>query len=856
MMRNMKENDSYPIDTYRTNITDAVLAHEACLVKAEPGAGKTTRIPLYLLDAVKGQILVLEPRRLAARLSAERAAWFLDERCGETVGYRIRQDSKVSPGTRVTFITEGLFVRLLHQDPKLQAVDVVVLDEFHERNIHTDVALALVRHLQATARPDLKLLVMSATLDTEALETYLGNAAVFDAKGSVFPVETENIAAQNESKARTRGWEPGVVQAVVRMINDSRCPGNILVFLTGIGDILKIISLLRKEIPAGRAEVLPLAADLSFQEQRKVFKKTEKRKVIVSTNVAETSLTLPDITGVVDLGLAKIPAFSPWSGIPTLEVRRISRASAVQRAGRAGRTARGVVYRLYSKAEFLAQDPFTPPDILRLDLSHVFLDVMALGLSPEILQWFEPPGDKNLAAAYELLALLGAIDEHSQITGFGKQLAALPLHPRLGAVAVSGAETGCPEDALLAACLISEGFIVRNEITGHEETPCDVSFQLDLLKQPKQFDRFFINKQKAKTVQGLYCSLSKQLGLKRQLPTQRTDQKKIAGCLLRGFPDRLAVKRTVKKARKGGSPLYNFCMGRGGMISERSVLCLDPPDYFIALDATENPKANAAKGTQVWAGSKIDLSMLKADPGGLVRKETVRAFNEKKGTVQVSHDIYYGKLKIETLGGGEVSKDAGGEELAKMLKENWPYPFDDDAPVEEYHARIELLSSNNIWHNCPVFRGDMFDLLLEALCHGKQSLRELEQHPLEQHLLEQLGQEDRETLRRFAPKQLRLDNGKKLNICYESGKAPRAEAFIQDLFGVGSIPVIGGGKVSVRLHLLAPNRRVAQITDDLPRFWKGSYHEVVKDLRRRYPKHYWPERPAGARPVLLKKDAG
>ncbi|MCP4148988.1 MAG: ATP-dependent RNA helicase, partial [bacterium] len=355
----MKELGHYPIDSHLQDISDALRTNNTCLIKAEPGAGKTTRVPLHLLDSVEGEILVLEPRRLAARLSAERSAWFLDEKCGLKVGYRISQDKKVSRETRLTFITEGLFVRLLRDNPTLNTIGAVVLDEFHERNIHTDIALTLIRNLQHSKRPDLKLIVMSATLDSSLLENYLNSnndkkndnkndnntdnntdtnakkikTDVFDIKGRSFPVEIEYITEGKSAWRIEKNWEDRVAMAVNKMVNDPRCPGNILVFLTGIGDIMIAKRRLERLFKPGEFSILPLAAGLPLKEQQRIFEETGPRKIVLSTNVAETSLTIPGITGVIDLGFAKLAAHAPWSGMPTLEVKRISQASAVQRGG-------------------------------------------------------------------------------------------------------------------------------------------------------------------------------------------------------------------------------------------------------------------------------------------------------------------------------------------------------------------------------------------------------------------------------------------------------------------------------------------------------------------------------------------
>jgi ATP-dependent helicase HrpB len=861
----MKEFGQYPIDPHLQGIAESLQKGSTCLIKAEPGAGKTTRVPLYLLSIIKGEILVLEPRRLAARLSAHRSAWFLDETCGKQVGFRIRQDSQVSGETRLTFITEGIFVRLLRDNPILKGVGAVVLDEFHERNIYTDIALALVRKLQQTRRLDLKLLVMSATLDTTALEKYLEDAAVFDVEGRAYPVEVEYISERISDGYKEKKWEGKVASAVKRLLKDPRCPGNILVFLTGIGEIMRAKQGLEREIPDHETLILPLAADLPLQEQQRVFREEGRRKIVLSTNVAETSLTIPGITGVIDPGFAKIPAHAPWSGMPTLEIKRISQSSAIQRAGRAGRTQSGLVYRLYSKAEFLNRDQFTPPDIQRIDISHALLEVMNLGYSPELMPWFDPPEEKNLESALQLLTFLGAIGSSGELTDFGKKLSQLPLHPRLAAVVAAGLETGCGEDALLAACLISEGFVLKRDVISissredEEGEPCDLSMQMDLLKSSihrnngiSPYPSRFLETRKQKQVLALYRSLARIYRLPDIPPPGKTDHQKLSRCLFRGYPDRVGQRREIndKRKKKRAPALYNFCLGRGGMIGQGSFLFNKKPKFLIAIDAVENLKSDAAKGVVIRACTTVTPEILKEDPAGMLKREQREEFHQKEGTLFVWQDLYYGRLKVESQKVGVLEEGRGH---AQMLAENWPYPFDNDEPLKVYHRRAALLDQYEIPHNCPIFTGEMLELFFESICEGIASLKELKKKPLEEYIYDQLGQSDREVLAAYVPTEIKLKNGKPLSIYYRERKEPWAEILIQHCYGLMETPSIMLGKHRLILHLLGPNHRVAQVTDDLAGFWQGSYSEVRKELSRRYPKHYWPENPSRAEPEALKR---
>jgi len=851
----MKEFGQYPIDSHLNSIGSAITKGDnrsTCLIKAEPGSGKTTRVPLYLLSLIKGGILVLEPRRLAARLAAERCAWFLDEPCGQRVGFRIRRQHKTSKDTRLTFITEGLFLRLLRNNPLLEEIGAVVIDEFHERNIYTDIALALVRILQQKQRADLKLAMMSATLDTTSLEEYLEDAAVFDLGGRIFPVHVEYLPGDNLGMHMARKWQEETIGAIKQMLADSRCSGNILVFLTGMGQIMELKSRLQKEIPE-EADIFPLAADLPLHQQQQVFIENKKRKVILSTNVAETSLTIPGITGVIDLGLAKIPVLAPWSGMPTLETRRISQSSAIQRAGRAGRTQGGVVYRLYSKPEFLNREQFTPPDVQRIDISHVILELMNLGYSPDFLPWFESPEEKNLESAFQLLRMLGAISIGGEITSLGRKFSRLPLHPRLSAVVLAGIDFGMGEDALAAACLISEGFVFKGANFGEKDDygePCDLTVQIDAIKaaihsrpELSPYPPQLLDNRKTKRVMDLYRTLAKNCKIKPVLPAGKTNPKILSRCLLRGYPDRVAQRREGKK-------LYNFCLGRGGTIGKDSFVYKRKPGYLIAIDAVENLKKNAAKGIAIRACSSIQPDTLKEDPGQLIKFVKKEEFHRGKGVHIMRQEVYYGNLKIESQNLGPVHQT---KNLAQELTRGWPYPFASDEPLKTYHGRVELLNRYKIPNNCPIFSGEMLELFFEYICEGLDSLKQLIEKPLEYYIYNQLTGSDRRVLDTQTPLEMNLKNGKKLKIFYKEGKEPWAEIMIHDCYGLKEHPAILAGKQRVKLYLLGPNRRPAQVTGDLKGFWTGSYREVRKVLSRRYPKHYWPENPAQATPVALKR---
>ncbi len=821
------------------SIVQSVKEFPVVLLKAGTGAGKTTRVPISLISHFPRKILVLEPRRLAARLSAEFSAQLLEESAGGQVGYQIRHDKKLSDQTRVLFITEGLFVRMLLQDSELQDYSVIVLDEFHERNIYTDQALSLLLHLQKTRRPDLKILIMSATLDTQKLEKFLGEQTpVFDIPGNPFPIEIEYHAPE-EGKIRHRNslLEDKLAESVEQMLHDRRCEKNILVFLSGLGEIRSAQSRLRPLEEKYGVEVLALASSLSPQEQEKVFKKSSRRKIVLATNVAETSLTLPDITGVIDLGLAKVSGYAPWSGMPTLDVQRISKASATQRAGRAGRTQAGVVYRLYSQMDFSLRDDFLKPDILRLELSNFVLDVLSLGFRLEDLTWLDAPCEKDLQSAYEQLQLLGAIDSQLNITPKGSRMGGIPLPPRLASLILAGEEFECEEDAFWAACLISEGIILRQFHYDEKDVSCDLVFQIELIKDYLRGElknaHYLIDLKKVERIQKLFQMLSPQK--EKLLPTK---SKELNRALFYTYPDRIGIKRKSAKVNKQGIVYYNFCQGKGGSLDEKSVLSIHLPDYFIAIDGKEDIKGNAARGIQIRMASGLDKNLLKEDPAHFLKKEMVSEFDEKKGENRVFFELFYGKIKIETLKGNIAGGAKDSILLCDLLRANWPYPFADEDALERYHAKIALLDEFMIEHNCPVFKGEMFDLFVAMICEGYQSLNELKEKSLALFIEEQLGEIEKGILDDYTPDYLLLPSGRKAKIEYaENG--PMVETFLQNVLDIQKTPTVMQGRLKLKMSLLAPNRRPIQVTNDLESFWNGSYVEIRKEMKRRYPKHRW-----------------
>ncbi|MBM4250587.1 MAG: ATP-dependent helicase HrpB [Deltaproteobacteria bacterium] len=848
-----------PITPFLAEITGSLSSRGIAIVKAEPGAGKTTQLPRALLDAVRGRIVVLEPRRLAARLSAERIAQEMGEACGETVGYSIRFGSKQSGRTRVLFVTEGVFLRLLQDDPELRGVEAVVIDEFHERHLHTDLALAAVAALRQSRRADLKLVVMSATLDTRSLEQFLPGAAVFDIPGRTFPVTIDYLTGLENHPI-----EEQVVSATKRMTEDPRCQGDILVFLPGMQDIRRCAERLAQTL-RDQVSPLPLAADLSPAEQARVFAPSAKRKVILATNVAETSLTIPGVTGVIDVGLAKIAGHAAWSGIATLDVKKISQAAAIQRSGRAGRMAPGVAYRLYSEGDFLGRQPFTAPDIRRLDLAEVFLTVQDLrdrsGLPVArfdvALPWFEAPMEAAVVSARQLLRQLGAITDTDQITIRGRSMARLPFHPRLSAIIVAGQEAGCGEAALAAATLISEGMVFKRGAQPAVRTDCDLRLQIDAVARLEAGARLApatlaaaIDMGKVKHVVSVYRQLAGRLKLGDWPGPGLADDERLTKCLLAGFPDRVAKKRNLpQNSSRNQPPLYNFCLGRGGYLGESSTV--RDASFILVFDASEAASRSADRGVMIFAASALSPAVLQDGTSTLVMHRTQPIWVDDGSRADVFEQVKYGELIVSEARLPASSHYAAQlEELLRAkLAEVWPKPFDDDSDLVSYHARLAWLVQAGEGEGFPTFDGEMLELLQAEICGGKRSFKDILERSLGSYIEEQLSYAQQEALRRGAPTELKLANGRRLKVHYELHRDPYISGFVQDFYGLTETPRLAG-KTGLTVQVLGPNRRPLQVTGDLAGFWQRHYPALRAELGRKYPKHFWPEQPATAGPFL------
>jgi ATP-dependent helicase HrpB len=796
--------EALPIDAVLPRILETLRDQPAVVLEAPPGAGKTTRVPPALLDLVPGEVVVLEPRRIAARAAAVRVAQEMGERPGGTVGYQVRFDEVASARTRLRFVTEGILARRLLADPELRGVSALVLDEFHERHLPGDLTFALAQRLL----PKVKLVVMSATLDAAPLAEHLG-AATVRSEGRRFPVEIEHLSQPDERRLGDQ------VAAAVRKLTVPGTEGDVLVFLPGAAEIRHASQACAELAAARDLLVLPLHGDLPAEDQDRALAPGRRRKVILSTNVAETSVTVPGVSAVVDSGLARIAGHSPWSGLPSLQVAKISRASAVQRAGRAGRTGPGRALRLYTRHDFDSRPEHHAPEIERLDLAGMLLDLRAAGLDPERLSWLDPPPPGATQAAHELLRRLGALDASGAATPLGRECARFPLHPRLSRILMEAAGRGFPAEGCAVAALLNERDLRRDREapTG----PSDVLELLDALQSRRGVD--------AQTARRVEQARDQLLRIARPAKSTRgaSRDEAVLVSVLAGFPDRVAKRR-------GAEVL--LASGGAAQLSRESAVREAP--LMVAVDAEERRDAGRARAVVRLASAIEPDWLLDLQPDSL-REETQLVWEPSRERVELTSRLLYEKLALE-----ESRKPAPpSPEAARLLLEHA-----DGIPDPELAARLEARLALARAHAPELPHLDV-RAALEQAAAGATSLAELRAVDFGSMLLDGRS---RAALDRLAPEQVTLANGRKVKVEYAEGQPPAIRSRLQDFFGAARGPAICDGRVPLTLHLLAPNGRAQQVTQDLAGFWERHYPAVRRELMRKYPRHSWPENGATATP--------
>lgn len=849
-----------PVDSILPQIIESLRHHPNLVIEAPPGAGKTTRVPIALLDAGLaggGDVWVLEPRRLAARMAARHVAEERGEPLGETVGYQVRFEEVAGPRTRLRFLTEGVLTRRLLRDPMLERVGVVVVDEFHERHLQADLALALLARLQRTARPDLKLAVMSATLDVAPVSGFLGQAPLLKSEGRMFDVAIEHLPRPDE-----RPLADQVIAALGRLI-ERGLDGDVLVFLPGAAEIRRAQSSCAGLAAKHDLLVFPLHGDLSADEQDRAVKSAGQRKVILSTNVAESSVTIDGVVAVIDSGLARVAGHSPWSGVPTLTVSRISKASAIQRAGRAGRTRPGKCLRLFTETDFLARPDHDTPEIAREDLAEIALELHSAGIGDlKSFEWFESPPAKAIEAADELLIRLGAIDSGGSVTPVGQRMLDFPLHPRQSKLLVEAQARGAGRQACLIAALIGERDIAAGNLFGEQRRKTEGASEhgpSDLLRRLDQFA--------AAEAAGFSPSAVRDLGLdpaavravdrvSRQLQRQLqrlsgrgrdagATAKKHSGyedeallvSILAGYPDRVARRRNVNSTNRD----LLLSNGTGSILSPESVV--QDALFLVAVDAEDR-----RTGTVVRIASRIEPEWLIDLFANRLVETTEAVWNSVAQRVEVWQRLSYDQLVIDEQRAKTVQGDTAASVLAQAALTAGLDRFIDRDKLDKFLARISFLAETFPEAGILPIDEDLVHKALVDLCRGLNSFAELRaaaSSGLIEALRLRLTPEQMRLLNRMAPEQISIAGRRNLRINYEPGKPPWIESRLQDFFGMTDGPRIADGRVSLVLHLLAPNQRPLQITTDLAGFWQRVYPQVRRELSRRYPRHHWPEYPPG-----------
>ncbi|MCX7644031.1 MAG: ATP-dependent helicase HrpB [Rhodobacteraceae bacterium] len=814
-----------PIEAALPELLGALRAAGRAVLQAPPGAGKTTRVPLALLEAglAPGRIVMLEPRRLAARAAAERMAEMLGEAAGGTVGYRIRGETRSSAATRIEVVTEGILTRMLQSDPALEGVGAVLFDEFHERSLHADLGLALAWEARQALRPDLLLLVMSATLDAAPVAALLDAAPVVTAEGRAFPVETRWLG-RPVGEMRFEAALAGQIAAAWE-----ETEGGILAFLPGEGEIRRVEAILRERLPP-EARIRPLFGAMDFAAQRAaVLPEREGRKVVLATAIAETSLTIEDIRVVVDGGLARRARFDPGSGMTRLVTERVSRAEADQRRGRAGRVAPGVCYRLWTRGEEGALPPFPPAEIEAADLAGLALELALWGTpGGEGLAFLTRPGPAALAEARALLAGLGAIGADGRITDHGRALAALPLHPRLGHMLLRAGRPAAQLAALLAE---------RDPLRG---APVDLALRLAAVADPRRFEAAHPWPVHRGAVERIRAEARR---LERLAPAAVEPLSPGAMASL-AYPDRIGLHRP------GEAPRYLLSGGKGAVMPEGDALA--GAELIVATDLDGDPRE--ARIRQAAALSEAELRRLHGDR---IELADVCAWSRRENRVLARRQERLGALVLDDRPWPDAPAAARAAAAAEGVRALGLQALGWTEAAARLRARVALLRAAG--EELP----DLSDAaLLERLedwllphlgqVRTEANLRALDPLPA---LAQLLGPAALARIDRLAPAEFETPLGRRVPIDYAAG-APGIAVRLQEMFGVTRHPCVGPRQTPLRVTLLSPAGRPVQTTTDLPGFWASSYAEVRKEMRGRYPRHPWPDDPTQAAPTLRAKPRG
>lgn len=809
------------------------------VLEAPTGSGKSTQVPQILLDhglLGDGEVVVLQPRRVAARMLARRVAEERNGKVGNEVGYQVRFENHVSDQTRIRYVTEGVLLRQILSDPTLEGVSAIVFDEFHERHFFGDITLARAVQIQRESRPDLAILVTSATLDGERIQSYLNDCPRLSSQGRTYPVEISYAPMRERQKGEL--WDH-IARTYSNFAKNQDQPGDCLIFLPGAFEIRKTINALQRHTKG--VDILPLYGELKPADQDRAIRRGGRPKIVVATNVAETSLTIDGVTLVIDSGLARIADYDVRRGINTLTIQKISQASADQRAGRAGRTAPGACIRLWSEEDQGKRPAQTLPEIHRMDLAEVILTLLVSGVeSIADFQWFEKPNEDGLLRATELLKDLDALDADGQLTSLGRKLSRFPVTPRYARALVEGRRLGCFDKLCEVVALTQGKSIFPRRDSGRDEftEPGDQSDFVPALRglatardfgfDPRRCDTVGIQANAAREVDRL-AKLLKRGERSTGSTSPQIDESSIAECLVSGFPDQVA-KRLNRSNRS-----CEVTGGRRGKLSDES--CVMDAELFIATEITEieGREMNVLLNLNTAVSRELLQSLF---PGSFQAGRSAE-WNPRDRKVDALDVVRYRDLILESKPSKNPPEEKAAEILAReimsgnLILKKW------DRKVEQWIARLSTLANAMPELELPTFNEEDKLAVIEQICLGALSYKQIKDREVWPELRQFLAPHQLPMLDAMVPTRIDLPNGRHARIRYEIGAKPVLSAKLQHLYDIDQTPSLADGRIPLRIEILAPNQRPVQITEDLPGFWENSYAAVKSDLKGRYPKHEW-----------------
>jgi ATP-dependent helicase HrpB len=817
-----------PIYDVLENIKTTFNNESILILQAPPGAGKSTVVPISLLnESWLGNkiIIMLEPRRVAARMLAVQMAKLLGEEVGQSVGYQVKMESCYSKQTKLLVVTEAILVRKLQSDQALEDVAMVIFDEFHERSIHTDLSLALCLQVQELLRPDLKLLIMSATLDSNELTNLLGKNSVINSKGKIYDVENIYLET-NIKQPDTKSINTLLLNITIKAIKEDE--GDILVFLAGSREIQNLQALLEESLKDKDIEILPLYSTLSKEKQDKAISKSNKRKIILSTNIAQTSLTIEGVKVVIDSGLEKVSRYNYSNAMNHLELSFISSDSAIQRAGRAGRLSDGKCYKLWHKSKILQET--SKAEILRTDLSSFFLDLALWGYEDiKEFKFLNYPQEEVQNSTNLVLQELQMLNKDNQITQFGKKSLTLGVHPRFAFMILRANELGFAYEACLLSAMLSEKDIFKN-----------MSFNCDIYSRflhlyEKDFDSAYINSHHAKTVlkqaEFFYGKFKNIEAINKKI--QKINEESLSILLLLAYPDRLAKQRGKNDTK------YKLSNGKGAILNIEDSLFNE--EFLVIANLNAH-----TKDSYINQALKISLQTIEKEFESYIQKKESITYNKENKKFDIKEHYYFYALELYSRAISNDAKHNFSKLLLELIKKEGLELLTWSKKAIELQNRVNFINEN-MNNDFPIFINDILletlELWLEPYLQNITTVKELEALDIYTILLGIIPWEKQQLLETLAPNSIKVPSGSNIKIDYSNPKNPILAVKIQEMFGLNETPKILNNTIALKIHLLSPALRPIQITNDLKSFWENSYDEVRKELFSKYKKHYWPTNP-------------